>query len=144
MLTSFAFSKPIGGIYFSYTLKRLNNDSVIINIVIGMEEQITSLSLPPAMSEEIEVLVGSGEYSSKSDVLKNAFRVFLENKPEKRTVIGIEMYRQGRVSLMRASEIAGMDFESFKEVLTDRGIRIMTATPTERELREEVKYLEML
>jgi predicted HTH domain antitoxin len=109
-----------------------------------MEEQITSLSLPLAMSEEIEVLVGSGEYSSKSDVLKNAFRVFLENKPEKRTVIGIEMYRQGRVSLMRASEIAGMDFESFKEVLTDRGIRIMTATPTERELREEVKYLEML
>ena len=125
-------------------LKRLNNDSVIINIVIGMEEQITSLSLPPAMTEEIEVLVGSGEYSSKSDVLKNAFRVFLENKPEKRTVIGIEMYRQGRVSLMRASEIAGMDFESFKEVLTDRGIRIRTATPTERELREEVKYLEML
>ena len=109
-----------------------------------MEEQITSLSLPPAITEEIEVLVRSGEYSSKSDVLKNAFRVFLENKPEKRTVIGIEMYRQERVSLMRASEIAGMDFESFKEVLTDRGIRIRTATPTERELREEVKYLEML
>ena len=144
MLTSFAFSKPTGKYILSYTLKRLNNDSVIINIVIGMEGQITSLSLPPAMSEEIEVLVGSGEYSSKSDVLKNAFRVFLENKPEKRTVIGIEMYRQGRVSLMRASEIAGMDFESFKEVLTDRGIRIRTATPTERELREEVKYLEML
>ena len=54
------------------------------------------------------------------------------------------MYRQGRVSLMRASEIAGMDFESFKEVLTDRGISIRTATPTERELEEEVKYLEML
>jgi len=109
-----------------------------------MEEQITPLSLPPAMTEEIEVLVGSGEYSSRSDVLKNAFRVFLENKPENRTVIGIEMYRHRRVSLMRASEIAGMDFESFKEVLTDRGIEIRTATPTERELEEEVKYLEML
>lgn len=54
------------------------------------------------------------------------------------------MYRRGRVSLMRASEIAGMDFESFKEVLTDRGIRIRTATPTEKELEEEVKYLGML
>ncbi len=41
---------------------------------------------------------------------------------------------------MRASEIAGMDFESFKEVLTDRGISIRTATPTEKEMEEEVKY----
>jgi predicted HTH domain antitoxin len=117
---------------------------LIIDMAIGMEEQITSLTLPPAMTEEIEVLVGSGEYSSGSDVLKDAFRVFLENKPEKKIFIGIEMYRHGRVSLMRASEIAGMDFESFKEVLTDRGIGIRTATPTERELEEEVKYLEML
>ncbi len=45
---------------------------------------------------------------------------------------------------MRASEIADMDFESFKEVLTDRGIRIRTAAPTEKELEEEVKYLEIL
>ncbi|KAB3548104.1 MAG: hypothetical protein C5617_000220 [ANME-2 cluster archaeon] len=45
---------------------------------------------------------------------------------------------------MRASEIAGMDFESFKEVLTDRGIGIRTATPTEEELEEEIEYLGML
>ena len=48
------------------------------------------------------------------------------------------------MSLMRAAEIAGLDFESFKEVLTDRGIKIKTAAPTEKELEEEVKYLEML
>ena len=109
-----------------------------------MEKVITSLSLPPAMNDEIEVLVESGEYASRSDLLKDAFRVFLENKPEKKTLIGIEMYRRGRVSLVRAAEIAGMDFESFKEVLVDRGIRIRTASPTEKELEEEIKYLEML
>lgn len=49
---------------------------IIINMAIGMEEKITSLSLPAAMTEGIEVLVESGEYSSRSDVLKNAFRVF--------------------------------------------------------------------
>ncbi len=118
--------------------------TIIINMVIGMGKRIASLSLPPAVNEEIEVLVESGEYSSRSDVLKDAFRIFLENKPEKKTFIGIEMYRRGRISIMRASEIAGMDFESFKEVLTDRGIRIRTAAPTEKELEEEVKYLEIL
>ncbi|MBA7516874.1 hypothetical protein ES705_08923 [subsurface metagenome] len=109
-----------------------------------MEKKITSLRLPAAMNEEIEVLMESGEYASKSDLLKDAFRVFLENKPEKKTLIGIEMYRRGRVSLARAAEIAGMDFESFKEVLTDRGISIRTASPTKKELEEEIKYLGML
>jgi Arc/MetJ-type ribon-helix-helix transcriptional regulator len=37
---------------------------------------VTSLRLPLAMNEEIEVLVESGEYPSRSDVLKEAFRVF--------------------------------------------------------------------
>ena len=63
------------------------------------KKMITSLSLPPAMNDEIEVLIESGGYSSKSDVLRDAFRVFLENKPEKKTLIGIEMYRRGRVLL---------------------------------------------
>ncbi|MBA1343039.1 MAG: hypothetical protein C5S52_05515 [ANME-2 cluster archaeon] len=105
-----------------------------------MEEQIASLNMPPAMIRGIEVLVESGEYSTGSDVLTDAFRVFLEKK----TLIGTELYRRGQVSLMRASEIAGMDFESFKEVLTDRGIDIRTATPTEVELEEEIEYLGML
>ena len=109
-----------------------------------METQIVSLNMPSAMSRGIEVLVESGEYPSGSDVLTAAFRVFLENKPEKKTLIGTELYRHGQVSLMRASEIAGMDFESFKEVLTDRGISIRTATPTEDALEEEIEYLGML
>ena len=108
--------------------------------LISMEKMVTSLRLPLAMNEEIEVLVESGEYPSRSDVLKEAFRVFLENKPEKKTLIGIELYRRERVSLARAAEIAGMDFESFKEVLADRGIKIRTASPTEKELEEEIKY----
>ena len=65
------------------------------------------------MSRGIEALVDSGEYSTGIDVLTDTFRVFLENKPEKKTLIGTELYRCGQVSLMRASEIAGMDFESF-------------------------------
>ncbi len=83
----------------------------------------------------------SGEYPSGSDVSTDAFQAFLENKPEKKTLIGTELYRRGQVSLMRASEIAGMDFESFKELLTDSGIGIRTATPTEEELEKEIEYL---
>ena len=46
------------------------------NLVDGKKKMITSLSLPPAMNDEIEVLIESGAYSPKSDVLRDAFRVF--------------------------------------------------------------------
>ncbi|MFB6114916.1 MAG: type II toxin-antitoxin system ParD family antitoxin, partial [Candidatus Nanohalobium sp.] len=48
-----------------------------------MTSKSTSFSLPEVMRDEIDVLVESGEYSSKSDVMRDAFREFLRNNPEK-------------------------------------------------------------
>jgi predicted HTH domain antitoxin len=39
-----------------------------------------------------------------------------------RTEAAIEMFRSGEVSLLRAAEIAGLDFESFRGLFRDRGI----------------------
>ena len=106
-----------------------------------MEKKITSMNLTPMMNEEMEVLVRSGEYTSKSDVMKDAFRVFLENKPDKRMLIAIELYKTGRVSLTRAAEIAGIDFERFKEILKDRGIRLRTYSGTKKEMEKGLKMI---
>ena len=105
-------------------------------------KKIISLSLPPIMNDEIEVLVKSGDYSSKSDVMRDAFRVFLEHTPGKKIQVATEMYHHNKVSLSRASEIAGMDIESFKEILVDRGVKITTATPSREELEAEMQYIE--
>jgi Arc/MetJ-type ribon-helix-helix transcriptional regulator len=53
-----------------------------------MEKQVAPINMPPAMSREMEVLMESGEYPSGSDVSTDAFQAFLENKPEKKTLIG--------------------------------------------------------
>lgn len=52
------------------------------------------------------------------------------------------MYRAGNVSLSRASEIAGTDIESFKEMLNEWGIEVKAAIPTAEELEEEMRYIE--
>lgn len=101
-----------------------------------MKRKTTSFSLPPMMKEEIGALLESGEYSSKSDIVRDAFRTFLENKPDKRILIAVELYKKEKVSLTRAAEIAGMDLESFKEVLRDRGISLRTYSGTEEEMEE--------
>ena len=47
----------------------------------------------------------------------------------------------GRVSLTRAAEIAGIDFERFKEVLKDRGVRLRTYSGTKKEMEKGLKMI---
>ncbi|MDP6155819.1 MAG: UPF0175 family protein [Candidatus Thermoplasmatota archaeon] len=86
---------------------------------------VSAFSLPPIMEMEIESLVHSGYYSSKSDVIKDAFRVFLENRTQLKTAAAIELYKMEKVSLGKAAEISELSIEEFKEILLDRGIKIV-------------------
>ncbi|MFB6100326.1 MAG: UPF0175 family protein [Candidatus Nanohalobium sp.] len=101
-----------------------------------MTSKSTSFSLPEVMTDEIDVLVESGEYSSRSDVMRDAFREFLRNNPEMRTRAAVELYREEKVSLMRAAEIAEMDLEGFKHELEKRDVSIKTASGDSEELEK--------
>ncbi|MGM0510840.1 MAG: UPF0175 family protein [Thermoplasmatota archaeon] len=91
-----------------------------------MPSKSVSISIPELMNNEIDALVKTGEYSSKSDVIRDAFRTFLRKNHQKKLRIAIELYREEKVSLMRAAEIAEIDSESFKQELKDRGITVKT------------------
>lgn len=82
-----------------------------------------TFSLSKRDKDEIESLIKTGHFTSKSDVVKTALRMLKERYPEYRTDIAVEMFRDDKVSLGRAAEIAGMSRESFKEVLEERGIK---------------------
>lgn len=81
-----------------------------------------TFSLSKRDREEIESLVETGHFTSKSDVVKTAIRMLKEKHPEYKTDIAVQMFKEDKVSLGRAAEIAGMSRESFKEVLDERGI----------------------
>jgi len=92
--------------------------------------------------DEIGALVKSGAYLSESDVLCDAFRAFLQHKPSTKIQVAAEMYRAGNVYLSGASEITGTDIESFKEILSERGIEAKIAIPIAEELEDEMRYIE--
>ncbi len=91
-----------------------------------MATESISISVPRVMKSEIEALVESGEYSSRSDVIRDAFRTFMRMNPEKKINAAVELYKKEKVSLTRAAEIADMDIESFKQELKDRGLTVTT------------------
>ena len=106
-----------------------------------MPSASTSFSIPELMKDEIDALIDSGEYTSRSDVMRDAFRTFLRKNPEKRIRITINLYKEGKISLMRASDIAEMDLESFKEELKERGIKVETRKGSKEEKEAVEKKL---
>ncbi len=85
---------------------------------------VKSFSLPKVMEMEIDALVESGYYSSRSDVAKDAFRTLFERKSNLRIAGAVQLYKEEKVSLGRAAEIANITVEEFKEILQERNIKI--------------------
>ena len=67
--------------------------------------------------------------------------ILMEYKPNKKIQVAADLYRTEKVSLSKASEIAGMDIESFKEMLEYRNIEIKTAVPSAEEIENEMNYI---
>ena len=99
------------------------------------------ITLPYLFEEEVKALIRRGVYSSKSDAIRDAFRFLFENKPMLRNTAAIELYRENKVSIRRAAEIAGVTTIEFKDMLADRGIVREISSRSEEELNEGVKRL---
>ena len=63
-----------------------------------------------------------GYYSSKSDLLRDAFRVLLNTRSELKISLAIELYLVGKTSISRAAEFTGVPTIEFKEIMAGRGI----------------------
>jgi len=88
-----------------------------------------------------EILVESGRYSSERELIEDALRALIREKPELRVDVATELYKRGEVSLARASEIGGLNIEDFKELLKSRGIKIPVPAITADELDQETKKI---
>jgi predicted HTH domain antitoxin len=93
------------------------------------------------LKEGINSLIRAGYYKDKDKVLDDAFRTMLEVRPALKIEIAVELYKEGRISLSRAAEIAGMSAEGFKNILEQRGIKRIVKAPTEDKIRKEVELI---
>ncbi|MGI0088412.1 MAG: UPF0175 family protein [Nitrosotalea sp.] len=83
----------------------------------------SSYNLPELVKKEIDELVKSGYYSSKSDVVKDALRYMFNNKKNLRLAAATGLYKKGEVTLGKAAEIADVGIIEFKDKLKEYGIK---------------------
>ena len=81
-----------------------------------------SYSLPSILVMQIEALVDSGHFSSRSDVVKESLRFLIEKKNHLRYVSAVEIYKKGKATLTKSAEIAGISPDNFRGILNDQGI----------------------
>ena len=100
-----------------------------------------AVDFPSNMNEELNILVKKGYYPSKSDILRDAFRVLLNTRLELKISLAIELYLMEKVSISRAAELAGTTTIEFKEIMAGRGIVRETEGKSAREMDLKLEKL---
>jgi predicted HTH domain antitoxin len=77
------------------------------------------------LEDQLSAVVRAGGYKSKDEAVSHALAVLLAANSELRINTAVELYRHSRVTLARAVEIAGLEWEEFKARLAEQGISLM-------------------
>jgi len=93
--------------------------------------QMANLTAPELLEDELKAVVRAGNYRSKEEAIGHALEVLLAANPHLRLNTAVELYRQSKVILSRATEIAGLELETFKERLAEKDVPISSAEPSE-------------
>lgn len=95
--------------------------------------------MPEVMKREdliVEAAAKSGFYRNKEEFIREAVRTYLAARKDVRIEIAIELYKEGKISMGRACEIAEYGREELKEELEKRRITIKRGPITKSELKE--------
>ena len=105
---------------------------------------MNAIAIPLAYHDEIDALIKSGHYLNTNDFIEDAIRSLFEYKPVMKINAAIELYKEGKVPLGKAAEIAGMNIIQFKEMLGIRGIIREIGSESINELEDNVTQLDKL
>jgi predicted HTH domain antitoxin len=79
------------------------------------------------LEDELQAVTQAGAYKSKEEVIGHALEVLLAANLQLRVNTAIELYRQEKVTFSRAAEIAGLEWDAFKEQLREHGVEVTVA-----------------
>jgi predicted HTH domain antitoxin len=93
--------------------------------------KVITLRIPQDVLEKIDE-IAKRENKERSEVVREILKIGLKDKLIEDA---LKMYREGKVSMWKASKMAGVSLWEFIEILKDRGVEIQYRI---RELEEDV------
>lgn len=80
-------------------------------------------------------------YESEEDVIQDALRYLLRNRPDLRLELALHRYQHEPISLAKAAHLAGISWAQMREILLQRGIQPRLGPETQAEAEAEVQAL---
>lgn len=106
-----------------------------------MVSETLSFTVPEMLRLELGAVPKTGYYDSTSEFLRDAMRTILAARKDLRIAIASVLYKEGKISLGKAVEIAEVNYEEMKKMLVEKGIKLRRGAKTRKEMEEELKNL---
>ena len=109
---------------------------------MAKKSETLSITVPEVLKLELSAIPKTGYYDSVSEFLRDAMRSLLDTKKELRIAIAVVLYKEEKISLGRAVEIAGVNYEEMKKILWDKGVVIRRGASNIKEVKARLKRFE--
>jgi len=78
---------------------------------------------------------------NKSEIINKALKMYLDANKELKEKLAVELYKEEKVSLGKACEVADISYEEMKELLRKNNIQIRRGPVSLKDLKTRAKEL---
>lgn len=104
--------------------------------MISMSDYV-SINIPPVLRNEADLYVQGGYFTDRSELIRAAIREYLDKLSDKRVEIAIQLYKEEKVSLGGAAQIANSSINEMRYILRSRGVELRLGPEDEEDALEE-------
>ena len=91
---------------------------------------------------ETDVLNASSKIGyNKSEIINKALKMYLDANKDLKEKLAVELYKEEKVSLGKASEVADISYEEMKELLHKNKIKIRRGPVSLKDLKTKAEEL---
>jgi len=105
------------------------------------KSETLSITVPETLRLELGAIPKTGYYDSTSEFLRDAMRTLLAARRDLRIAIACTLYKEGKISLGKAVEIADVNYEEMKRMLVEKGIKLRRGAETGKEMENRLARL---
>ena len=98
----------------------------------------------PALEKEVNALIDAGLYADADALMIDALEKLINTKKESRLDAATLLYREGKVTLARAAELAGIHRFEFEAALDAKGIAKLIEVDSAEALQDGVSFIKSL
>ena len=106
-----------------------------------VKSETISFTVPETLKMELGAIPETGYYDSTSEFLRDAMRTILAARKDLRIAIASVLYKEGKISLGKAVEVADVNYEEIKKIFMDKGIKIRRGASAKKEMEKELVSL---